>query len=114
MLRELVKNLEPQSLRNKIWLLTKGFAEKLDYEFVRLEIKSSKNGLKAVDEIEWLSRNNKPEQPTTKILLPLVVKNEQIGTVEVRMNYFLSRKGPSIFSGTELFADEISRCWPLK
>ncbi len=108
-LRELLKNLEHQSLRNKIWIITKGFAEKLHYEFVRLEIIKDRNGLKKVDAIEWSSGNDKSEQPTTRILLPLVVRNEQIGSVEVRMNYFLSKKGPSIFSGTELFAEEISR-----
>lgn len=106
-LRELAENLNHQPLGEKIWMMTQGFSEKLHFEFVRLEIK--KNGSHGAQEMEWSSENNKPDQPTTRILLPLVLGHQQIGTVEFRKVYSTAKNGPTIFSGTELFAEEISR-----
>jgi UDP-GlcNAc:undecaprenyl-phosphate GlcNAc-1-phosphate transferase len=108
-LRELIRNPVHESFKDRIWSITKGFAEKCHYEFIRLEIIRNRNGLEETDEIEWISRNKLSGEAVAKIVLPLIVNERRVGTLEAKMTYSFSKEGPGMLSAAELLAEEISR-----
>jgi hypothetical protein len=105
LLSDLRKNLNGQSLEEKVWSLTKSFSEKLNFHFVRLEMHQDEKS----SNFEWKSKDYENAlQEYTRIHLPLMLDSKKIGSIELWKASSDFAKEQNIFSGAEFLSKEIS------